>query len=95
MKVRVGDPFTPDQLGDLDHFLTARWRLYSARRGGLRSALAEHAPWPLHHVDVLDLDDELMSAAGLSRPIGEPICHWSPGVEVRIGFPHRLLDQPQ
>lgn len=90
VKVRVGDPYAPEDLGDLDHYLTARWRLYSARRRGLRYALAEHDPWPLHRVEVLDLDDELMVAAGLPQPIGDPICHWSPGVEVRIGLPHRV-----
>ncbi len=90
IKVHVGDPYAPDELGDLDHFLTARWRLYSERRRGLRSALAEHAPWPLHHVDLLDIDDELIQAAGLPTPNGDPICHWSPGVEVRIGLPHNV-----
>lgn len=90
VKVRVGDPFAPEELGDLDHYLTARWRLYSDRRKGLRYALAEHAPWPLHRVDLLDLDDELVAATGLPTPVGEPICHWSPGVEVRIGMPHKV-----
>ena len=28
--------------------------------------------------------------AGLTRPTGEPTVLWSPGVEVRIGRPHRL-----
>ena len=90
VRVRVGDPYTPEDLGDLDHFLTARWRLYSDRRQGLRFALAAHPPWPLHRVDLLDLDDELVTATGLPAPQGEPICHWSPGVEVRIGLPHRV-----
>lgn len=89
VRVRVGDPYAPEELSDLEHHLTARWRLYSARRQGLRFALAEHAPWPLHRVDLLDLDDELVVATGLPTPRGEPICHWSPGVEVRIGLPTR------
>lgn len=87
---RIGAPFAATELEPFDHFLTARWRLYSATRRGLRFALAEHDPWPLHRVDILELDDELVHAAGLPAPVGEPICHWSPGVEVRIGMPRRL-----
>lgn len=91
--IRVGERYEPEELGDLDHFLTARWRLYSPRRGGLRSALAEHAPWPLHRAELVHLDDELLEAGGLPAPAGDPICHWSPGVEVRIGIPGRVVDR--
>jgi uncharacterized protein YqjF (DUF2071 family) len=88
--VRVGEEYLAEDLTPFDHFLTARWQLYSQHRRGLRYALAAHEPWPLHHADVVDLDDGLITATGLPRPDGDPICHWSPGVEVRIGFPHRL-----
>ncbi len=90
VEVRVGDRYAPSELGPFDHYLTARWRLYSTRGGGLRYALAEHEPWPLHRLEVLELRDELIAAAGLPQPTGEPIAHWSPGVEVRIGVPHAL-----
>ena len=92
VKLRLGEPFAPTELDDLDHFLTARWRLYSSRRHGLRSALAQHQPWPLHRAELLDFHDELLVAGGLPQPVGDPICHWSPGVEVRIGFPHRVTE---
>lgn len=95
IRVRVGDQYKPHELGDLDHFLTARWRLYSHRPGGLRSALAQHDPWPLHRVEVLELDDHLLGAAALPKPTTSPICHWSPGVEVRIGLPHKIPASPQ
>lgn len=88
--VEVGAPFGPDELGDLDHWLTARWRLYSSEPSGLRVAKAWHTPWPLHHARLLHLDDELITAAGLPAPEGEPLLHHSPGVEVRIGARHRL-----
>ncbi len=91
VKIRVGEPYDDAELSDFDHFLTARWRLYSAHTDGLRSALAEHDPWPLHRAEVLDLDDQLISAAGLAQPDSEPIVHWSPGTEVRIGYPHKLV----
>lgn len=91
VRVRVGATFAPGELGDLDHRLTARWRLYSHHPAAQRRyALAEHEPWPLHRAELLDLDDELVAATGLPAPTGEPMVHWSPGVAVRIGLPHRL-----
>jgi uncharacterized protein YqjF (DUF2071 family) len=33
------------------------------------------------------VDDSLISAAGLPEPSGEPLVHYSPGVDVRIGRP--------
>jgi uncharacterized protein YqjF (DUF2071 family) len=88
--VRIGAPYAADELGDRDHWMTARWRLYSRRRVGLRSALAEHEVWPLHRAEVVHLDDGLVAAAGLPAPEGPPVVHWSPGVHVRIGVPRRL-----
>jgi len=81
-----------DPADELAQFLTARWGLISAaRRGGLRHARVEHPPWPLHQAEVLHLDDHLLVAAGLSAPTVPPHVMWSPGVDVRIGRPHRLL----
>ena len=88
--IEIGDRFAPDELTELDHFLTARWALYSAPRSGLRHARAFHDPWPLHRGEVVELHDELVVAAGLPEPQGDPIVHWSPSVEVRIGWPRRI-----
>jgi uncharacterized protein YqjF (DUF2071 family) len=90
VKVRVEAVYQPHELTDFDHYLTARWRLYSRHGDGLRYALAQHDPWPLTRARLIDLDDELVATTGLPAPTGDPICHWSPGVEVRIGQPHRL-----
>lgn len=87
--VELGEPFAPGEVSELEHRLTARWALYSAPRSGLRHARAEHEPWPLRRATVLELDDELLVAAGLPAPEGEPLVHFSPGVGVRVGWPHR------
>ncbi|MEZ5137181.1 MAG: DUF2071 domain-containing protein [Acidimicrobiales bacterium] len=76
-------------LGDLDHWLTARWLLYSRFPGRLWFARADHCVWPLRRAEVLHLDDGLVEAAGLPAPEGRP-CAPLPGVEVRIGLPLRL-----
>lgn len=85
--VDVGDPVPAAALSELDHFLTARWALFSTPRSGLHIARAFHEPWPLHEVEVRHLHDELLVAGGLPQPSGEPLAHWSPAVEVRIGWP--------
>jgi uncharacterized protein YqjF (DUF2071 family) len=92
VRVAVGEPYDPAELTDFDHFLTARWILFSsAGRGGQRRrfARAAHAPWPLRRASAVSVDDGLLRAAGLP-PVAagvEPIVHYSEGVDVRIGMP--------
>lgn len=93
VRVRVGTPYQPAELGDLDHFLTARWVLFSVLAGRPLFARAEHQPWPLHHAEALTLDDGLIAAAGLPAPRGEPLMHYSRGVDVRIGRPEGYRDR--
>lgn len=95
--VRPGARIPDADLRPLDHFLTARYRLYQdlgrgARQGGSRlgAAWAWHEPWELHRAEVLELDDELVAASGLPQPTDDPLVHFSPGVDVRIGPPSRL-----
>jgi uncharacterized protein YqjF (DUF2071 family) len=87
VRVRAGAPYQPGELSDRDHFLTARWVLFSVLAGRQFFARAEHQPWPLHRAEALTVDDSLISAAGLPEPHGEPLVHYSPGVDVRIGRP--------
>jgi uncharacterized protein YqjF (DUF2071 family) len=88
--VDIGAPFRPGELTELDHFLTARWALFSAPRPGLRHATACHEPWPLLRATPVHVDDELITAAGLPAPMGEPLVHYSSTVEVRIGWPSKI-----
>ena len=86
--VEIGAPYRPDELRPLDHFLTARWVLFSVAGARRRFAFAEHQPWPLTRARPIDVHDELLTAAGLPLAEGPPLVHYSPGVEVRIGRPH-------
>jgi uncharacterized protein YqjF (DUF2071 family) len=88
--VEIGDPFRSDELTEVDHLLTARWALFSAPRSGLHHARAAHEPWPLHRARAVTVHDELIVAAGLPAPVGAPVVHWSPSVEVRIGWPSKV-----
>lgn len=88
--VRIGARYRPDELGPLDHFLSARWRLYSRWGGMVLGAHARHEPWPLQRAELLHLADDLVVADGLPRPIGDPIVHYSESVSVRVGPPYRV-----
>ena len=86
ISVRVGEVI--DEPTELDHFVTARWGLYShGGRGGVRYAPVDHPRWPLQRATLLQLDDTLVTAAGLSAPQGDPHVLFSAGVPVRIGLP--------
>jgi uncharacterized protein YqjF (DUF2071 family) len=87
--IKLGEPFGPGEPDGRDHFLTARWVLFSAAGSRHRFARAWHPPWPLHHARVVRMDDGLVAAAGLPRPQAAPLVHYSPGVDVRIGRPER------
>ncbi len=69
----------------LEEFLTARFGLFSLHRKRLRYGPVEHAPWPLYRAELLNLREDLIEAAGLAAPQGEPAVHFSPGVKVRVG----------
>lgn len=89
VELDVGDSFAPSELSDFDHYLTARWVLFSSSGGRRRFARACHEPWPLRRATVRRVSDDLLPAAGLPRPETDPIAHYSDGVTVRIGRPER------
>jgi uncharacterized protein len=83
--VRVGDRL-PDP-PPLARFLTARWGLHQPdRRGRTVYWPNEHPEWPLHAAGLVELDDDLVAAAGLPGVGGAPdSVLFSPGVDVRFG----------
>lgn len=89
VRVGIGAPVAPADVTPFEHFLTARWRLFSAPGGRVVSARARHDPWLLHRARPLALEDHLVTAAGLPAPEGEPLTHYSPGVDVTISRPER------
>lgn len=92
LTVELGDAVRAD---DLDVFLTARWGLLTATKAGrVRYTPVEHDPWPLQRATVSHLDDTLVAAAGLPAPQDRMIVRYSPGVDVRIGLPRRVVLPP-
>lgn len=86
MTVRAGDPIAEPTA--LEHFLTARWGLHTRAWGRTLHLPNDHPRWPLHRAELLELDDTLVTAAGLPAPSGPPASVlYSPGVPVVFGAP--------
>ncbi|MFJ3234601.1 YqjF family protein [Streptomyces sp. NPDC086787] len=84
--VRIGEPIAEPT--PLEQFLTARWGLHVSWHGRTAHLPNEHAPWPLHRAQLLHLDDDLVTAAGLPPMTDPPVSVlYSPGVSVRFGAP--------
>ena len=90
VQIDIGDPIPAQELTSADHFLTGRWRAFSRRAGRTFVTPVEHPPWPLHRATVAHLDSSLIRAAGLPAPSGDPVVHYSPGVDVRMGMSRPL-----
>jgi uncharacterized protein YqjF (DUF2071 family) len=74
----------------LERFLTARFRLYTKLVGRLAYAQVEHPPWPLEMVSETSVEQDVIQHSGVPAPVGQPLVHFSPGVDVRIGRPRFL-----
>ena len=86
VEVRVGQQREPDEL---DHFVSARWGLHARWLGRTTYVPNHHEPWPLHHCEVVRLDDGLLASVGLPGLAERPPDHvaFSPGVRTEFGLP--------
>lgn len=74
----------------LEHFLTARWAIHIGILGRTLYLPNDHPRWPLHRAELVECDENLIAAAGLPAPDGDPVSVlYSPGVPVRFGLPRR------
>ncbi len=83
--VEPGQPLAHDEVPERDHFLTGRWRACASIAGRPAYVAVEHQPWALHRATVHRLDEDLLADAGLPPPEEEPLVHYSPGVDARLG----------
>lgn len=76
-------------VGEFENYLTARFTLWNTMGRTLLWSAAEHPPWVLQQARVVRFEQTLVQAAGLPAPAGEPLVHFSEGVDVRVGRPRR------
>jgi uncharacterized protein YqjF (DUF2071 family) len=76
--------------GELDRFLTARFRLYDTGPLGAFVVPIEHPPWSLRTGRAVVVDDALCAAAGVPPSDAPPIVHIGETVDVRVGPPRPL-----
>lgn len=91
--VRVGGRI--DEATALEHFLTARWGMHTAFFGRPMYLPNAHPRWPLHRAELIECEEDLVAAAGVRGPLGEPVSVlYSPGVPVRFDRPARPAGIP-
>ncbi len=84
MRFRIGERIENGAVGELEHFLCARWALLTKRRSQLLCGRVHHPRWPLHRVEDVEIDQTVIEAAGLPSPEGAPHALYSPGVDVGV-----------
>jgi uncharacterized protein YqjF (DUF2071 family) len=92
VRYQIGEALGPTAPGTLEHFLFERYFLYVRRATGHWRAQVHHRPYPVQCARVLELDDQLVVAAGLPPPVGVPLAHFASRVDVDIFAPRRIAD---
>jgi uncharacterized protein YqjF (DUF2071 family) len=76
--------------GSLPHFLTERYRFYTAGDDALYYGDIAHEPWPLTTATAELRTNDLFAVNGFDRPASEPLYHYSPRLDVAAGRVHRV-----
>jgi uncharacterized protein len=76
-----------DQPGPFEHWLTARWALHARWCGRTAYLSNEHEAWSLRRAEIIEADDDLVTAAGFPGVTDHPpdSVLWSPGVDAAFG----------
>ena len=80
----IGEPLPESQPGTLQFFLTERYCLYAAHRGGLYRGRIFHPPWSLQAATISALQSTMIQSAGLPAPDDDPLLHYSEEIAVDI-----------
>jgi uncharacterized protein YqjF (DUF2071 family) len=86
-----GGSAAPAQPGTLEHFLVERYLLFSRAFGEKLFRLqVHHEPWLLQSVSDVHVRQTVASADGLPQLEGDPLAHYSDGVDVEF-FPPSVV----
>ena len=96
IRYRVGERLGPSQPGTLEFFLLERYLLFVPHKGHIYAGQVHHAPYPAQLAEVLELEDQLMDAAGFGLCPGLPtFAHYASGVDVEVFDLKRLPPAPR
>jgi len=88
---RPTGPAAPAPTGSLADWLTSRYCLYAADRGGRIYRLEiDHAPWPLQPAEATFQVNTMAEAAGVRLPDRPPLLHFSRRLDMRAWWPRRV-----
>jgi uncharacterized protein YqjF (DUF2071 family) len=89
-----GDTITPEPR-TLEHFLTERYRFYTADDAGrLYYGDIQHAPWSVAPATATIRENDLFTVNGFETPAEDPLCHYSPGIDVTADVLRRSKRAP-
>ena len=75
----------PAAPGSLEHFLVERYILYAQdEQRELHRARVHHQPYPVQRVEVLELEETMVWAAGIRRAGTVPLRHYAREVNVKV-----------
>lgn len=78
----------------LEHFLTARYRLYTTHEKQIYRCDIHHLPWPLQDAEATIERNTMAAIAQIILPDTAPVLHFSKALEVLI-WPLRRADEPE
>ncbi len=85
VRYRVGERLGPSEQGTLKFFLLERYLLFAPRKGHIYAGQVHHVPYPAQRAEVLELEDQLLEAAGFGTCPGLPkFTHYAAGVDVEV-----------
>jgi uncharacterized protein YqjF (DUF2071 family) len=87
MTVRIGPEVAAT---DLEVWLTARWGAHTRKARRTWWMPNEHVTWPMRSAEILELDDELVAAAGVEVAGDRMRALFTPGVHARFGRPTQV-----
>ncbi len=89
----VGEPYNSSP-GTLEHFLTERYCLYSARSGDVYRGDIHHHPWPLQRAEAEIESLAMTEQIGVALPETGPILHFARRLDTLAWPPRRITPAP-
>jgi uncharacterized protein len=92
-RYQPNSPVFGAQPGTLEHWLTERYCLYAADRGGrLYRGDIQHHPWPLQTAEADLRLNTMVQAMGITLPDTPPLLHYAERVDVQAWFLQRIAE---